>query len=360
VDVTVNKISMDFLYKTVRGACAACVLIAGGAAHAAVEGAGASFPSQVYILWAQAFEKEVGIPVHYRPTSSGDGLNQLQARAVHFGGSDSPLPPAELVKRNLMQVPMLVGGIVPVVNLPGIANKRLQLTGEVLAGVMSGKVQQWNDPAIVELNPGVRLPALSIRRVVRADKSGTTEGFTRYLSGVSEVFKQEVGIGQQPRWPGAVQGAEGNDGMVAALKARSGTIAYVSFDRAEREGLSTVKMRNAAGRFVAASEEGFRAAILESDLAKRGDDLASIMDRPGPLSWPITMTSFVLFDAAPDKGRDAGPALRFLYWCFMHGDQRTRGTGFAPLPVSLQSRMAARFMGVKPKDGVAAEYLTTR
>ena len=146
--------------------------------------------------------------------------------------------------------------------------------------------------------------------------------------------------------------------MVKALKAAPGTIAYVSYDRAERDNLVTVKLRNAAGNWVAASEAGFRAAIQESDLAKRGDDVASIMDRPGVTAWPITMTSFVLFDATPAKGDDVLPALRFLYWCFMHGDDLTRGTGFAPLPVILQSRLAARFAGVKAQDGKVLDYVS--
>jgi phosphate transport system substrate-binding protein len=366
--VILSKWVNVFLYRTTRCAAAACITLAGAAAQSAnpipaptlVQGAGASFPSQVYSRWAQAFQKEAGIPVRYKPTSSADGLAQITAQAVHFGGSDTPLPSEELLKRNLVQVPMLVGGIVPVVNLPGIANGRLQLSGDVLAGVMSGKVPQWNDPSIAKLNPGVALPALPIHRVVRSDKSGTTEGFTRYLAGVSETFKRDVGVGQQPPWPGVFQGAEGNDGMVAALKAQPGAIAYVSFDRAEREGLAMVKLRNASGRFVAASEEGFRAAIQESDLAKQGDDLASLMDRPGPLSWPITMTSFVLFSATPEKGEEAGPAMKFLYWCLMHGDHRTRGTGFAPLPVILQSRMAGRFMAVRPKDHVTPDYFFSK
>ena len=194
--------------------------------------------------------------------------------------------------------------------------------------------------------------------MVRADKSGTTEGLTRYLADISPTFKRDVGTGQQPSWPGEVERAEGNDGMVRALRAYSGAIAYVSFDRAEHERLVTVKLKNATGNWVGASEAGFRAAILESDVAKRGDDAASIMDRPGATTWPITMTSFVLFDAAPTKTQDVNDALRFLYWCFLRGDDLTRGTGFAPLPVALQSRLAARFMAVKPQDGKVPDYLT--
>lgn len=346
------------MWATWRGGVLLCVLAAALPARAGVEGAGASFPSQVYARWATTFEQSTGTAVRYKPTGSGDGLKQVTARAVQFGGSDSPLSPDELRKRQLVQVPMLVGGIVPVVNVPGLGDKRLQLTGDVLAAIMAGDVARWNDARITVLNPGLSLPALAIRRVVRADKSGTTEGLTRYLAGVSPDFLRVVGAGQQPAWPGDVERAEGNDGMVRALKASTGTIAYVSFDRAERDRLATVRLKNAAGNWVAPSESGFRAAILESDLAKRGDDAASIMDRPGAASWPITMTSFVLFDAAPSTGQDASAALRFLYWCFLHGDDLTRGTGFAPLPITLQSRLAARFMAVKPQDGKAPDYLT--
>ena len=344
--------------KQLKSVVVACVFAAILPARAGgIEGAGASFPSQVYAKWGQTFEKSTGKPVSYKATGSSEGLKQISARTVQFGGSDSPLPPEELAKRRLVQVPMLVGGIVPVINVPGLGDKRLQLTGEVLAAIMVGEVRLWNDPRIAALNPGVPLPALAIRRVVRADKSGTTEGLTRYLAGASPAFKRDVGAGQQPSWPGDVERAEGNDGMVRALKAQSGTIAYVSFDRAERDRLTTVKLKNAAGNWVSASEAGFRAAIVESDLAKRGDDAASIMDRPGPASWPITMASFVFFDAEPAKAQDVGDALQFLYWCFMHGDDLTRGTGFAPLPVALQSRLAGRFMAVKPRDGKVPDYL---
>ncbi|ARN18454.1 phosphate ABC transporter substrate-binding protein PstS [Piscinibacter gummiphilus] len=328
------------------------------AAHAAVDGAGASFPSKVYQKWAETFEKRTGVPVRYKPTGSGDGVKQITARAVQFGGSDSPLTADELQKRKLVQVPMLVGGIVPVVNLPGVANQRLQLTGEVLAAIMAGQVTQWNDPRITSLNAGLTLPSTAIKRVVRGDKSGTTDGFTRYLAKAMPSFERDVGVGQSPNWPGTVDKADGNDGMVKALKAAPGTIAYVSYDRAERDNLVTVKLRNAAGNWVAASEAGFRAAIQESDVARKGDDVASIMDRPGVTAWPITMTSFVLFDASPAKGDDALPALRFLYWCFMHGDDLTRGTGFAPLPVILQARLAARFAVVKAQDGKVLDYVS--
>jgi len=323
---------------------------------AQVQGAGATFPSKVYDRWAQSYEKAGGAKVVYKPTGSGDGIKQASARSVQFGGTDSPLPADELAKRKLVQIPMLVGGIVPVVHLPGVGD-RLQLDGPLLADIMIGLIARWNDARIVTLNPGLVLPPLPIKRIVRADKSGTTDGFTRYLAQVSTTFKQEVGASQLPKWPGEVEAADGNDGVVKALKTREGGITYVSFDRVGRDHLQGVKLRNAAGHFLAASEAGFRAAIVDSDLHRKGDDLASLLDRPAVDAWPITLTSFVLLDAEPAKAELAGPALRFLYWCFMHGDDLTRGTGFAPLPISVQTRLAARFAAVKARDARMIDYL---
>jgi phosphate transport system substrate-binding protein len=324
---------------------------------AQVQGAGATFPSKVYERWAQSYQQHGGAKVVYKPTGSGDGIKQASARSVQFGGTDSPLPADELAKRKLVQIPMLVGGIVPVVHLPGVGENRLQLDGPLLADLMAGRITRWNDPRIAALNPGLALPALAVKRIVRADKSGTTDGFTRYLAQVSPTFKQEVGAGQLPPWPGDVEAADGNDGVAKTLKLREGGITYVSFDRVARDQLHGVKLRNAAGRFVAATEAGFRAAIADSDLHRKGDDLASVLDRPAVDAWPITLTSFVLVDAEPAQAELVGPALRFLYWCYMHGDDLTRGTGFAPLPIAVQSRLTARFATVKARDGKPLDYL---
>lgn len=323
---------------------------------AQVQGSGASFPSKVYERWARAYEKDSGVRVDYRATGSGEGIKKISARAVHFGGSDTPLPAAELDKRGLVQIPMLVGGIVPVVNLPGVAANRLQLSGELLAAIMAGEITRWNDARVAALNPALALPALRIRRVVRADKSGSTEGFTRYLALSSAAFAASVGASQLPRWPGEVLAAEGNDGVSAALRANEGAIGYVSYDRVVREQLAGVRLRNADGQWVAASDQGFRSAIRHSELAAQGKDTASLLNRPGVDSWPITLTSFVLFDARPQRAESAAMTMRFLYWCFVHGDELTRGTGFAPLTVNVQSRLSARFASVRAQDGGALDY----
>lgn len=346
------------MYHPVLAALAAvCLFVIPGSARADIHGAGASFPSKVYARWAAEFEAASKLKVNYRPTGSGDGLKQISQRSVDFAGSDSPLPATELSKRRLVQIPMVVGGIVPVVNLPGVADATLQLDGPVLADIVRGAITRWDDARIAELNPGRALPALPIRRVVRADKSGTTEGYTRYLAQVSAPFRAEVGSSQLPKWPGPVTAGEGNDGVADAVKRLAGAIGYVSYDRVARGGLAGVRLKNASGRYVRASELGFRAAITESDLARKGDDLAPLIDRPGPDAWPITLTTFALVDASPTSARQAEGALRFLYWCYMHGDDLTKGTGFAPLPVTVQSRLAARFASVKAQDLAPLHYI---
>lgn len=334
------------------------LLWAGAPVQAQVQGAGASFPAQVYARWGDSFGKlKGGSPVSYRASNSADGIEKITSRAVQFGGTDLPLSGEELGKRRLVQVPMMVGGIVPVVHLPGVADKRLQLSGELLAELMGGQIARWNDARIAALNPGLALPGLPVKRVVRADRSGSSDALTRYLSLVSPAFKAAVGSGAAPKWPGEVLRAEGSEGMVRELRGTPGAIGYVGHDRAVQDRLVTARLRNAAGRFVAASESGFRAAIRESELHERGDDLAQLLNRPGLESWPITLTSFVLVDAEPPTAEAAVPVLRFLYWCFTEGDRLTEGTGFAPLPMHLQARLAARFANVRAKDGRPLNYV---
>ncbi|MEY2893791.1 MAG: hypothetical protein RJA98_3699 [Pseudomonadota bacterium] len=325
-------------------------------AQAEVRGAGATFPAKVYQRWGLRYAEMTGDVVRYQATGSGQGVSQIVARAVDFGATDVPLSADELQQRKLVQIPMLVGGIVPVVNLPSVGPNKLLLSGEVLADIMLGVITQWDDRRIAEFNPRVPLPALRIVRVVRADKSGSSEGFARYLSALSPSFKQRVVASTLPAWPGEVSKAEGNDGVVRMLKLTEGGIAYVSHDRVLKDGLAAVRLRNAAGREVAASEAGFRAAIQDSELARSGDDRASLMNTSAPEAWPITLTSFILVDREPADAMRATPVLQFVYWCFMHGDELTRGTGFAPLPVRLQARLASRLSEVRAKDGRVPRY----
>ncbi|MGM9515345.1 phosphate ABC transporter substrate-binding protein PstS [Roseateles sp. DB2] len=343
-----------------RAAVLGALLPALGPSHALadVQGVGASFPSVVYQAWTEQYARAHGRKVRYKPTGSGDGQKQIQARTVDFAGSDVPFSAADLASKQLVQLPMLVGGIVPAVNLKGVS--QLRLDGNTLADIFRGEIRQWNHPRIAALNPGVTLPALPITRVVRKDKSGSTDAFSRYLSLVSPAFREQVGAGMLPKWPeGALApvAAEGNDGIAQAIKATPGAISYVSFDRLHKAQLNGVLLRNAEDSdFVAASEAGFREAVRNSSMGRAGDESASLLQRPGKGAWPITVTSYILVDARPKSAAAASEALHFINWTLQSGDRLLADTGFAPLPVAVQARMAARIASVRAQDGGVINY----
>lgn len=323
-----------------------------------IKGAGASFPSHVYERWTQRFaELNPGVAVRYSPSGSGDGIKQIKARAVHLGGTDSPLSPQQLSESKLVQIPMVVGGLVPVVNLPGVAANQLVLSGEVLADIMRGDLRRWDDPRVAALNPGVRLPTLAVSRIVRADESGSTEVWTRYLAQSSAKFAAAVPVSQKPNWPGSTLSAKGNDGVATLLKETPGGIAYVSYDRVLKDRLAGVRLRSPSGTAVAASEDTFRAAILASDVYRKGEDMASLVGVARADAWPLTATSYVLLDAEPKDMASAEWAARFVYWCFMHGDELTRGTGFAPLPERVQAKLSGRLLQIHGPGGQVPKFI---
>lgn len=332
---------------------AAAATFAAPWAHAGeVHGAGATFPSEVYKSWASAYEKERGVKVSYRPTGSNDGVQQMALRQVDFGGTDTPLSEAELAEHRLIQFPTAIGGIVPVVNLRGFGSANsLRLNGEVLAAVLAGDITQWNDARIAALNPGVSLPSQAVTRVVRAEKSSTTEALTRYLSAVSPTWQARLGSGALVKWPGSTVKAEGNDGMVKAVQETAGAIGYVSSDRVMQHKLSGVKLLNRSGNYVAATPDSFKQAALSSELHTQSNESASLLNQPEPRAWPITITTYVLVDAQPATAGDARDTLQFLYWTLLKGDQQLRNTGFTPLPTVVQARLIARFQKVRPRDG---------
>lgn len=325
-------------------------------AYAQIEGAGASFPSVIYKKWSKIYSEQSDHEVNYKSTSSSDGVKQITARAIDFGGTDLPLSPQDLSQQKLIQLPMVVGGIVPVLNISGIKNNQMVLTGELLADIMSGEITNWNDRRIAELNPQLNLPNRAIIRIVRAEKSGTTQGYTQYLAEVSDSFKKSTGASAEPNWIGNVIKATGNDGIAEMLKTREGSISYLSYDRVLKENMTAIRLKNAAKQTVTASENSFRAAINGSDMAKKGNDQASLINQKALDAWPITMTSFILVDQFPDNSVRASKTVNFLYWCFMQGDKLTHDSGFAPLPVRMQAQLVARFASIKAKDGIALKY----
>jgi phosphate transport system substrate-binding protein len=317
-----------------------------------LEGAGATFPSKVYERWAREYERQrPGVNVRYAPTGSSDGVAKARQRAVQWAGTDAPLSAAQRAEHRLVQIPLVVGGLVPVVNLPGVASNALVLDGPVLAALMLGEITQWNDARVAALNPGLKLPNLPVRRVVRSDGSGSSEVFTRYLGLAHAAFAAKVPASTKPTWPGEPLQAKGNDGLSERVLATPGALGYVSFDRVSRDRLTAVKLRTQDDVNVAASEAAFRSALLASDMYRQGDDEASLLAQPRRDAWPITATSFVLLDATPRDAAKAQAVARFVFWAFMHGDELTRGTGFAPLPERVQARLAGRLMQIRLPDG---------
>jgi phosphate transport system substrate-binding protein len=330
-------------------------LVCAGSVHGQITGAGATFPSSAYQTWGVEYQKRTAKQFVYTPTGSGDGLKKIIARAVDVGASDIALPPAELARHGLIQLPMLVGAMVPVVNLKGVSANALRLNGAVLADIFMGKVVHWQDPSIKALNPGLRLPNLPIVRVVRADKSGSTETFTQYLSMHSEAFEKTLGRSGLPAWPAAgspLKKGEGNDGVVKLLKELPGAISYASYDRVLKQELTSVALRNGKDSgYVSVSERAFRAAVLASGMYKTGDESRNLLNIPHEDAWPITMTTFVLLEAEPKTAAAVQDAVQFIYWTQLSGDLLLKNSGFAPLPSMVQARFAARLASIQPKDG---------
>lgn len=325
--------------------------LVGWAQQAPVTGAGASFPGLVYSAWSFGYSKERGQDVRYASTGSGDGVKQMNERTVDFGATDNPLTDTELKAGKLIQFPTMAGGIVPVVNVRGIANGQLKLTGPVLAGLFSGEIKTWDDARISSLNPGLALPKTRVSRVVREDASGSTGIFTEYLAKHSPAWAGSVGVGKLVKWKGDVLAAKGNDGVAEAVKNTPGAIGYVSFDRVLRDALVAVSLRNKAGQFVVPSEAAFSAAVKASSISKSESLSASLIDMEGVVVWPIVDLTYVLLDGAPKSSARASASAKFFYWAFLKGDALIRGTGFAALPTEVQAMVVRKLADIKPTDG---------
>ena len=318
-----------------------------------VTGAGATFPSQVYANWIATYAKEKHKEVKYTPTGSSDGIKQAIDRHLDFGATDSPLSVAELTQHKLIQFPTMVGGIVPVINMRGIDS--LKLSGPVLAAIFSGEIENWGDARITSLNPGLTLPRTPITVVVRKDGSGTTETFTKYLASQNTAWTSTIGVGKQVKWNANAHLEKGNDGVAQALKKTMGAIGYISFDRARTLGLTMVNLKNAAGNYVKPSEASFTAAIKAANLYKNQTMIASLINLDGNDSWPITDMTYILMDATPKREEDARGGAQFFYWAFLKGDNLLNGTGFSPLPVTLQALVTRKLSDIRPQDGKILE-----
>ena len=311
----------------------------GGNAHAQqITGAGSTFVYPVLSKWSAEYNKLKGVQVNYQSIGSGGGIAQIKAGTVDFGASDAPLNSADLQSAGLAQFPIVIGAIVPVLNLPGIKAGEVRLTGELLADIYLGKIKRWDDPAIAKVNPEVKLPDTAITVVHRSDGSGTTYNWVNYLSKVSPEWKDKVGQGTSVSWPTGV-GGKGNEGVAAYVDRIKGAIGYVEYAYVLQNKMTWAMVQNAAGDFVAPSVPAFQAAAASADWSKAKDFDLVMTNAPGKDAYPIAATTFILMYKQPkDVGRSK-TALEFFKWSLDHGQPIAESLDYVPLPATLVSQI---------------------
>jgi phosphate transport system substrate-binding protein len=331
-------------FRSIRIAAATLALVAAvgtTAAQAAdITGAGATFIYPLLSKWSADYNEATGNKINYQSIGSGGGIAQIKAGTVDFGSSDKPLPPAELAAAGLGQFPSAIGGVVPVMNLPGVPAGAMKLDGPLLADIFLGKVTTWNDPRIAALNGGVSLPSRRITVVHRSDGSGTTFNFVNYLSKVSPDWQKDVGEGTSVKWPTGI-GGKGNEGVAAYVKQVVGGIGYVELSYALQNRMSYSRLKNAAGNFVNPSDDTFQAAAASADWKSAKDFHLVMTNAPGENAWPIAATNFILMYKHPKDAQRARNARDFFRWAYANGDAQATALGYVPLPDALVKQIEA-------------------
>jgi len=296
-----------------------------------INGAGATFPYPIYAKWADAYHKATGIQLNYQSIGSGGGVRQIKQNTVDFGASDAPMKPEELDKYGMIQWPQVMGGVVPVVNLPGIGSGEIRLDGTTLADIFLGRIKKWNDKRIAALNPGVNLPAKAITVVHRSDGSGTTFIFTNYLTKVSPTWAKDVGGAKAVSWPAGV-GGKGNEGVASYVKRIKGAIGYVEYAYALQNKMTYTLLRNKSGNYVAPTSANFQAAAAGAEWGKARHYYLILTDQPGAKAWPITGASFIIVYAKAKQPEHTAAVLKFFDWCFHHGQKMADALDYVPMP----------------------------
>ncbi len=298
-----------------------------------VTGAGATFPAPIYAKWADAYNKATGVRINYQSVGSGAGIKQIKSKTVDFGASDMPLTDEELAKDGLIQFPTVIGGVVPVVNIAGIAPGQVKLTGGLLGDIFLGKITKWNDAALTALNPGVPLPAADIAVVRRADGSGTSFIFTNYLSKVNPEWKAKVGEGTAVNWPTGA-GGKGNEGVAAFVQRLPNSIGYLEYAYVKQNKMTYTLLKNKDGNFVKPSDDAFKAAAAGADWTKTFYQVTT--DQPGKEAWPISNPTYILMHKAQDKPANASNALKFFEWAYNNGDKTADDLDYVALPSTVK------------------------
>ncbi|HYF89498.1 phosphate ABC transporter substrate-binding protein PstS [Azospirillum sp.] len=320
------------------------------ASAADISGAGATFPYPIYAKWADAYKKETGTGLNYQSIGSGGGIKQIKAKTVTFGASDMPLKPEELEQAGLIQFPMIMGGVVPVVNLKGLKSGEVKLSGTVLANIYMGEVTKWNDPQIKALNPNVNLPNTAIAPVYRSDGSGTNFLFTDYLSKTSPKFKTQIGANTSVQWPAGI-GAKGNEGVANMVKQTDGSIGYVEYAYAKQNNITYLGLQNKDGKTVVPNIEAFQAAAANADWANSKGYYVILTDEPGAESWPITGASFILMYKNPQDVATSAEALKFFDWAYKSGAKMATDLDYVPMPESVVSMVQKTWSQSIQADG---------
>ena len=326
---------------------AACSSNSNGPAKPAsgISGAGATFPAPLYTAWAGDFHAGSGMTMNYQAIGSGGGIKQIEANTVDFGASDKPLKPDDLQKNGLYQFPTVMGGVVPVVNVPGIQAGQLKLDGAALADIFLGKGTKWNDPEITALNPGVSLPAAAITVVHRADGSGTSFLYTTYLASQSPQWQSTVGASDTVEWPVGL-GGKGNDGVAAVVKETAGSIGYVEYAYAKKTGAAFVLLKNKAGQYPAPGAESFSAAAASADWANAQGNYMLLLAQPGKDAWPITGVTFILVHAQQHDASKGAAVLSFFDWAYQNGDATAAKLDYVPMPASVKTMVRKQWAGI--------------
>jgi phosphate transport system substrate-binding protein len=330
----------------VAGFLAATVL---PAAAMDISGAGATFPYPIYAKWADAYKKETGVGLNYQSIGSGGGIKQIEARTVTFGATDAPLKGEDLDKNGLVQFPMVMGGIVPVINLDGIKAGDLVIDGPTLAKIFLGEIKTWDDAAIKKLNPSAKLPSTAIAVVHRSDGSGTTFNFAYYLAQVSADWKSKVGFNTSVEWPVGI-GAKGNEGVSNNVGQTKGSIGYVEYAYALQNKLVFTKMVNKDAKTVAPTSEAFQAAAANADWNSVPGYGVILANQPGATSWPMTAATFILVPKQPQDSAAATEALKFFAWAYAKGGKMAEELDYIPMPSKVVSDIQAMW-SKEIKDG---------
>jgi phosphate transport system substrate-binding protein len=337
--------------RTLFSAAAAAILCAAlPAAAAEISGAGATFPYPIYAKWAEAYKAKTNTSMNYQSIGSGGGIKQITAKTVDFGASDMPLKPEDLDKNGLQQFPMVMGGVVPVINLAGIKPGELKLDGKVLAGMYLGTIAKWNDPAVKALNPGVNLPDKAVATVHRSDGSGTNFIFTHYLSSVDADFKAKVGENTSVEFPGGL-GGKGNEGVAALTSRTDGAIGYVEYAYALQNKMTYAQLKNKDGAFVSPNSKTFQAAAGNADWSKAPGFYVLLTDQPGVDSWPITGATFILIHKQQAKPETAREVLDFFDWAYKNGGPLAEQLDYVPMPSAVIAAVEQSWKSITGGDG---------